>query len=216
MKPYIAYMDTKRFRDVYLVAEEDDDILNTQYIIISTKIKKRGDKKNIIIANAFLYPDASVMMETDKVSMKEAYFDQLENHALSFLGSLIRGTLEENFRIVFMSTRKEYKMMPYLKWLSEFVWRVFKYPIMEYGDIFLGEKVKFNKQKVLKLTKKIMEEDREIEFRRNLQTVGGRERIKHQITLMTKKQLKQEMKRFSFNPKNCTKKEMKEILIDQL
>ena len=49
------YTDSKTFQNEFLTSESDNDILKTQYVIISQRIRKHdGSFKNIAIMNAML------------------------------------------------------------------------------------------------------------------------------------------------------------------
>ena len=111
------WMNSKVFQDVFLVNENDQDILNAQYVLVSTRIRKRESRKNIISANAILFPDADVCCTLTDEDFRERYFNQCHKNK-PFIATLIKGSIEENYNIIFMCTKKESKMK-YLKYLHQ-------------------------------------------------------------------------------------------------
>ena len=210
----IFTMSSKIFQDIFLNNETDDDILNTQYVIVSSRIRKKGSKnrKNIIIANALLYPNSDVYAETLEGRMIDRYQDQLED-ALPLFASLIKGSIEEGFNIVFLCTKKEYKHMPYLDWLAYYVYDKIGYPIYEYLSFVAGCKMlKYDKKKVIKKCNKILKEASDKKYLKNMMTPQGREIIRKEIDQMDKKELKKRVKKMGFDPKFLTKEQMRDIL----
>ena len=58
------WMNSKTFQDDFLSNERDKDILNAQYVLVSTRIRKGDGKyKNIIAASTTLYPNNSALMK---------------------------------------------------------------------------------------------------------------------------------------------------------
>ena len=131
------YMTSKVFRDEFLVNERDNDILDAQYVIASTRIRRRDKSiKNIIIANAILYPDPDVCSSYSTEEFKEKYFDQLDKSKY-FLATLIKGSIEEGYNIIFICSKNEGKMK-FLKYLSQFIYCEFDYPVYDYSTYANG------------------------------------------------------------------------------
>ena len=86
-------MDSKTFQNEFLVNETDKDILNAQYILVSTNIRKRTQAKNIITGYRYFYPNNAVFMCTNEDQMKDEYFNQLDA-SLPFIATLILGAIE--------------------------------------------------------------------------------------------------------------------------
>lgn len=210
----IYYMTSKVFQDYFLNNESDDSILEAQYVIVSSRIRRKSSyKKNIIISNAILYPSNLVYQETSDEMMRYRYYDQLED-ALPFIATLIKGALEEDFQIVFLWTKKEKKLFPYLDYLRDFVYDVFKFPIYEYKEYVLGcPIIEFNEKKVIKKCKKALKEQSKKIYLKNLQTPSGREKIKSDICSMPMKKLIKEVKRIGMYTDELSREDMEEILM---
>ena len=132
-------MDSKVFQNEFLTNERDDDILEAQYVIISTRIRKKNRKwENIINAQSMLYPDTFVYSSLDEETIMDRYYSQC-GKAVAFLATLIKGSIEEGFNIIFISTKKELKVFNYLSLLSTFIWLEFKYPVYNYSTDINGE-----------------------------------------------------------------------------
>ena len=208
----IFIMHSKTFQNEFLVNESDDAILDTNYIIVSSKIRKRTDRKNIISAYGLLFPENSVMMEMEEESMEEAYFDQLDKNGKGFLASIILGAIEKNFNIVFLCTKTEYTI-PYLKWIQDYVLLEFHYPIYEYKSYTNGcDLLAYDREKVVKKCKKTLKKISKKQFEEDKKTVGGREKIHQQFKKMSKKELKKELKKQNLYSKEMSKEEMVEML----
>ena len=211
----LYYMSSKIFQDIFLNNEPDDSILNAQYVIVSARIRKRSgtDAKNIIVANQLLYPNAYVYSELSEELARDRYYDQMEL-ALPFFASLTKGALEEDYQIVFLCTKKEYKGMPYLDWMADFIYKKFKFPVYEYLSFVAGCKlIDYDEKKVLKKCNKILKETSKKQYMKNVQTPQGREIIKKQIMKMSKKELKKKVKKLGMYHETLSKEDMRELLI---
>ena len=113
----MVWLTSKVFQNVFLKEEKDSDILKAQYVIVSTRIRKREEQDNIISAQSILYPNASVCSALTDDDLRERYLNQLMG-CKPFLATLIKGSIEEKYNIVFICTHKERKLK-YLQYLSE-------------------------------------------------------------------------------------------------
>ena len=150
-------MDSKVFQNEFLTNERDDDILEAQYVIISTRIRKKNRKwENIINAQSMLYPDTFVYSSLDEETIMDRYYSQC-GKAVAFLATLIKGSIEEGFNIIFISTKKELKVFNYLSLLATFIWLEFKCPVYNYSTYINGEELKdWDPQAVLKKCNKVL------------------------------------------------------------
>ena len=205
-------MHSKTFQNEFLENESDKVILDTNYIIVSTRIRKRSDTKNIISAYGFLFPDNRVMMQNMEEDMKDEYFEQLDERAKGFLASIIIGSIEQKFNIVFLCTKEEYTI-PYLRWIQEFVLLEFGYPIYEYKSYTNGCKLlAYDKDKVLKKCKKTLKQLSKNQYEENKKTESGRKEILELFKKMSKKKLVKELKKKGLYSKEMTKEEMVEMM----
>ena len=210
----ICYMNSKVYQNEYLEIEDDKDILKTQYILVSTKIKKRNEK-NIISGYTFFYPRNSVFEYTDEADMKEEYFNQLDTQ-IPLLATLILGSIEERYTIVFLCTKSESKL-DYLSWLAEYVETVFKYPMINYHHyINWGDVMSYDEKQVAKTCKTVLKKSSKINLEKNKRTKRGRKTLERQVDSYDKKRLKKELKKRGLYSDTLTKTEMKELLLINL
>jgi len=90
---------------------------------------------------------------------KDKYLDQLESNK-AFFATLIKGSIEEKYNIVFLDTYREEKNMHFLEYLSEFIYIHFGYPCYDYKYYSLGisSLIKYNKKEVLSICNKYLKE----------------------------------------------------------
>lgn len=208
----IYYMDSKTFQNEFLVNETDKDILNAQYILVSTNIRKRTQAKNIITGYRYFYPNNAVFMCTNEDQMKDEYFNQLDT-TLPFIATLILGAIEEKYMIIFLCTKNETKLN-YLEWFSDYVYTVFDYPVYDYKAYTNWcELIEFDKEAVAKKCRKTLKRASEINYNKNIQSKKGRKVLESQISQYSKKELKKQLKKRGLYSPNLTKEEMREFLM---
>lgn len=202
-------MDSKVFRNEFLTRERDKDILDTQYVIISTRIRKRDSKfMNICVYNSKLYPASSVLMCKTEEDMNDEYNEQLENE-LVVLATLVMGCIEEGYNIVFMCTEQESKLN-YLRYLSEFIYSRLGYPVYDYSLFINGRSriMKWDENSVKKKCKKIIKQAKSKRFEENLRTEKGRKQNVKSFSQLSKKEMKKHLKSRSLYYDGMSKAEM--------
>ena len=204
----LVWMTSKDFQNIFLKNEKDKDILNAQYVISSLRIRKRKEHDNIISAQSILFPGANVCSALTDEDMRERYLNQLVS-AKPFLAALIKGSIEEKYNIVFLCTKNEGKMK-YLKYLSEFVYLEFGYPIYEYKKFANGSAVilDYNEKKVLKICNTILKKAKDNQFKKDITTKEGRKRIAKDFKKMSKSELKKNLKSRNLYTKGMSKSDM--------
>lgn len=209
----MVYMNSKEFNEIYLNHEYDGDILKAQYVIVSNRIMvHNSDRENIISARSLLFPGFEVCSKIDEVEFKKAYMDQLSG-CMPFLATLIKGSIEEGYDIIFLCTKKEDKMH-YLRYLSLFIaYSFYGYPVYNYTAFVAGCKLsKYNEQKILKKCNKILNEAKENEFSSKLKSERGRAELLKRFKNMDKKELKEMCKKEDLYRKGMSKSEMIDVL----
>ena len=130
----LFWMDTETFVLKFLQKEDDFDILESYYVLVSYKARvgEKSKEKSGTIENAtaLLYPDSDVLYQSGK-DYRSEYWSQLERKALPFLAMLIDGSIRKGYNIVFLCTPRERKEH-YLEYLAQFVKRRFGYPMYNY------------------------------------------------------------------------------------
>ena len=188
----IYYMHSKTFFEHFLDNESDRDILNAQYICVSTHIRRKDTKmENIICLKSILYPDTSVFNKGSFEDMRDEYHEQLSNDdATTLIAELIRGSIEDNLNIVLICTKSEWKLK-YLKWLAEYIMLEFDYPVYNYLKYIQGcPLLKYDREKVLKSVKPITESAQKKLFNEERKSKKGQKRIIENYRSMSKKELK--------------------------
>lgn len=204
----IFWMTSKTFRDDFLVNEKDQDILDVQYILVSTRIGTSSLEENIISVKNILFPDARVCSATDDDIFKERYYEQIEKNE-TFIATLIKGSIEEGYNIVFLCSKAE-KKMKYLEILSDFIFIKFGYPCYEYKKYSEGISpiLKYNKDKVLSKCDKLIDRAKEEKLKNNLKSKKGIKKILKSYKKLSKNELKKILKDNSIYIKGMNKKEM--------
>ena len=206
-------MHSETFFEKYLNNESDRDILKAQYVCVSTHIRRRDtDVENVICMNNILYPTSSVLNRGTFEDMRDVYHEQLRDDALPLLAELIRGSIEDNLNIIFICTKKEWKLK-YLKWLAEFIILEFDYPIYNYRKYIQGcPLIEYDKTEVLKNVKSITNKAKKKLFENERKSKAGRKRILHEYKSMSKKELKKLCIEEELYYEGMSKQEMLDIL----
>ena len=207
----IYYMNGKTFQKTFL-NENPSAILKTQFILVSSRIRKNGKHENVMSCNQLL-PDKRIMAdyrnELDPDYFIKEYRKQLDRHKL-LLAIIIKGVIEENFTIVFLCSELEWKLK-YMKELVSFVEEQFQYPIYDYKKYKEGKQsiVPFDSDYVVRTCNKIIEHERKEQRRKDMKTPAGRQNI---VDNMAKDEMIDELKKMHLYVKGMTKKEMREML----
>ena len=208
----LFWMTSKVFRDVFLMNEDDRDILKAQYITVSTRIFRKQHAENIINGKNMLYPDPNVCMALDDEEFRDRYMNQLAN-VRPFLSTLIKGSIEEGYNIIFICTKAENKLH-YLKYLAEFIYMDFNYPCYEYSNYASGASklIKYDKKKVLKICNKNLNKAKEKHREKQMTTDEGRKEIMKDYKKMKKKELEKILKGRNLYSEDMDKSDMLEMI----
>lgn len=206
------WMDSKVFQNVFLVNERDQDILKAQYVLVSTRIRKRDHKDNIISANSILFPNAHVCSALTDDDFHDRYMTQC-NSSKPFIATLIKGSIEEGYNIIFLCTKKENKMK-YLQYLSDFIFLEFGYPVYEYKLYSSGASQlrSYKKDKILKKCNKILKEAKDTNYQKEILTEDGRKRIIKDFKSMKKSELRKNLEKRNLYQEGMSKKDMIEMM----
>lgn len=205
------YMNSKTF-NTFLDSESDNDILHSQYVIISSRIRIKKSKDNIIQAKNILFPDANVCSKLTDDDMELAYYKQLDMNR-AFLAALIKGSIEEGYNIIFLCTKNESKIK-FLEYLSNYIYLNFGYPVYEYEKYLTGisKLIKYNKHKVLKKCDKEIKHAKTKAEDRAKKSSNGRKELMKEYAQMSKKELKKILKKKSLYYDGMDKSEMLEMI----
>ena len=208
----LFWMTSKVFRDIFLMNENDRDILKAQYVTVSSRIVYKERRKNIINGRNLLFPDPNVCMGIDDEEIRERYMNQLAN-VRPFLSTIIKGSIEEKYNIIFICTKSENKLH-YLQYLSEFIYMDFGYPCYEYSKYASGasQLIKYKKDKVLKICNENLEKAKKKHQESQMTTDEGRKEIMKDYKKMKKKELRKILEARNLYSENMDKKDMLEMI----
>lgn len=209
----IIYMNSKTFQDMYIVEEKKKDILDAQYVLISTRIRKHSDKyKNILVAVNSLYPNSDTMSKLYSNEQKKAYFKQLDNR-IDFISLIVKASIKEDYDVVLICSKNEWKLK-YMKWLAEYIMDRFGCPVYNYKKLKEGKikKVKFDEKKVLKKCKKHVENKFNNEIEKLSKTKQGRKQIIDKYKSLEKSDLIKLTKKEGLYKKGMSRRDMLDVL----
>lgn len=205
-------MDSKVFRDEFLVNEDDDDILDMQYVIISNRIRKRDSKyKNIALYYNILYPNTQVLFRKTEEDFEEEYYKQLEENIAAIV-TLVMACIDEGFNITFITTHREMKL-GFLQYLADFIYNRLGYPVYDY-TLYANKrsrKMNWNKKNVKKQCEKILKKFKKERYRENLKTEKGREQNTRAFACLSKKEMIKELKSRNLYRDGMSKADMVEM-----
>lgn len=208
------FMDGETFLKQY-IKEDPRKVLRTQFVIVSSTIRKCGryDNKNVINANNMLMPGDQLIIDYDDYkhdkNYRDAYFESLDEHK-AFLSTLIKYAIEENYTIVFLCGKRE-KKYNYLKLLQKYVDEIFEYHIYDYKKYKDGKESvrEFNPSYVLHICDKEIKKTAKRRKENMLKNKDGRKKL---FSSMSKKELKKELKKRDLYVPDLTKNEMIDML----
>ena len=207
----IYYMNGKTFQKTFL-NENPSAILKTQFVLVSSRIRKTGKHENVISCNQLL-PDKRIMADyrndLDPEFFMKEYRKQLDKNKV-LLAIIIKGVLEENFTVVFLCTELEWKLK-YMQELAKYVEEIFQYTMYDYKKYKEGKQsiIPYDSDYVLHRCDKIIEKSRKEQRRKDMKTYTGRQNI---VNSMSKDEMIDQLKTMHLYAKGMTKKEMREML----
>ena len=210
----IYYMDSKEFTHKYLANESDQDILDTQYILVSSRLRTTGKWENSISAYSTLFPEAEVL---DAWYLKngvweEFYIAQLDSN-VTFLATTIRGVIERDYNVVLLNSHKERKVFDYISFIADYIYSVFGYPVYNYSDYIKGKYklIPYDKAKVYKICRDIMKETKESGILKELHNPAYREDAIKRLK-KDSKYMKKLLKKNGLYSKGLSKDEMIDLM----
>lgn len=206
-------MNGQTFLDKY-IHEDPELVLRTQYVIVSSLIRKAGRYENqVIVANNVLYPPERLILDTEDYKSEDyviEYTEYLTRGALPFLATLVSYTLDNSDNIVFLCGKKEWEKR-YLQILKKVVLEEFGFHIYDYKKVKSGKEkiVEDNESSVSSICRKILKDAKKAREEKQLSTDKGRQEY---IEELDKSKLEKELKRRNLYVKSMSKSEMKETL----
>lgn len=194
----------------FLECESDTTILNCQYCIVSSRIRLRSrDLSNTVNLGNILFPNQSVLVADGEEEFDERYYRQLKQHKV-LLAQLVLLSEQKGDHVIFLQTKFE-KKLGYMKCLRAYIRGEFGCPIYDYEFFTLctdDDFEPYNREKVIKKCKKIIEKNENKQHHEALQTQEGRERLIKEIEEMSKKKLVKKCKKEGLYREDMTKDDM--------
>lgn len=206
-------MNGKTFLKEY-INENPRRVLKTQFVIVSSTIRKTGKYEDQVInMNSLMYPSMELIYDHDDYKNNSdyqyGYFSQLDECKPSF-ATLIKYAIEENGTIVFLCGHSERKYY-YLNLIQKYVMEVFDFPIYDYKKFKDGKiKIKkYNIDNVIDKCNEVLKSAAESQKENEMRTKRGRDNI---ILNMRKDDMKKELKKRDLYVKGMSKSEMIDML----
>lgn len=169
----VLTMSSEEFKH-FLELETDENIMECQYCIISTRIRlgRRGKSvfNNCCNLSEYLYPNATSIRYLYEDAFDDVYTDQLENNS-ELIANIIAISEKKNKTIIFIYTKSEDKLH-YMTVFKNYLWEKFKLPVYSYSEFLTLPKKKFKKYDKDKVIKKI-DKVRKVGMKKRLTTAGS-------------------------------------------
>lgn len=209
----IYYMDTKTFASTYLDNEDDQDILDAQYILVSTRIRTSNETETAI--NGYLlFPHMEILDAWyNKIDIwAELYTEQLDSNIV-FIATIIRGVIEKGYNVIFLNSHREKKNLDYLTFIANYIYDTFGYPVYNYKDYYKGKYklIKYDKAKVYEKCVKIMEDGEEKGYLKGLHDPLNRDYTMKKL-MKRPKYMKKLLKKNGLYTKGLSKEEMIDLM----
>lgn len=206
-------MNGKTFLSTY-INEDPKKVLDTQYVLVSSMIRKSGRYENQVVnAATALYPSERLIIDYSDYTDPDycnQYMEQLKRDAKPFLASLISYVLDNDATVVFLCSEKEWKRR-YLKLIRKFVKEEFGFHIYDYKKVKSGKEktVEIDESAVYDRCQHILKKAQKEQKERMLSSNKGREKYFKELS---KSDLKKELKKRGVYIEGMDKSEMIETL----
>lgn len=202
------------FEKVFLNNEYDKIILETQFVIVSTRIRKRTNaNQNIVVGTNALFPEMGYFcLERGSEEARMEYFKQL-NANKPFLSSLVKGSIEKGFNIFFICSDNEWKESGHLQLLREYIMETFYYPVYNYKKYVNGCPLyQYDEKYTLKICNSILKIVKRRSEEAARRSEKGRYAIMKKMKKKDKSKLIKRVKKIGLYRKGMGKDEMIDII----
>ena len=200
----IYFLDTKTLVETFTKEHTRKEILDTEFVIVSTRIHSKVEKN---IFNSELYQEKLIFSldgddsNRDYEIVKRGLMDN--ERVVKFLIKLMTFVLVEKRTVVLLCSPNEMKT-GYLRLVAKVIENTFSYPVIDYKKerekTFYYDPVVVAKK--IKVTEKYL-------LAHLLEDESNR---KEAVKLMSKKEMKKELKKLDLYHKDMTKSDMKDML----
>lgn len=200
--------------NVFLKNESDTVILESQFVIVSTRIKKRtNSNENIVVGTKSLFPGVDFYgVDPRSKDAKLAYYKQLDA-SRPFLAALVKGSIKKKYNIFFICSDKEWEFQRYLKYLKKYIIRTFAYPVYEYVKYVNGCALyDYDEEYTLKICKNILKAVKREAYLASRRTEIGRQRLMKNYKKKTSKSLTKQVKKIGLYHEGMRRDEMLDVI----
>ena len=196
-------MDTKTLVEDYTNDHTREEILNTEFVIVSTRIQA-GKEENVFKSG--LYSERVIFALDGEYDRDfEIVYDKImkSTEMLGFIIKLMTFVLVEKRTVVLLCSPCEMKTK-YIELVSNVIETLFKYPVIDYKK----DKYKtfhYDPVVVAKRIKKMSNYLADI-------LLEDEDNRKKAVKMMSKKEMKKELKKLDMYHKDMSKSEMKDML----
>lgn len=222
----VYFMDGKTLITKYLVDRTPDEVLDTQFVIVSSEIVKgsftEGESKVLgsrVCNGSIMMPDIAIILDNKDYEDSEyakAYIEKLDNNK-GLIATLIKGYYELDCDIVFVCAHNERKYK-YLNLLAEYVKKEFLgFTIYDYkktGPLKRkSDKLSDKELDTLMMCDDIVKNIKRDTYKKMMATRAGRRRW---VQDLSKKRVKKELKNRDEYESGMSEPDMRRALLDLL
>ena len=200
----IYFLDTKTLVETFTKEHTRKEILDTEFVVVSTRIQSKKEKN---VFNSELYQEKLIFSldgddsNRDYEIVKRGLMDN--ERVVKFLIKLMTFVLVEKRTVVLLCSPNEMKT-GYLRLVAKVIENTFSYPVIDYKK----EREKTFYYDPVVVAKKI----KAIEKYLLAHLLEDESNRKEAVKLMTKKEMKKELKKLDLYHKDMTKSDMKDML----
>lgn len=210
----IFIINSSDFEKIFLNNEDDSFILDTQFVIVSTRIKKKSNSnENIVIATNILYPEYDFFCVEPKSELaKEGYYRQLGN-AKPFLSALIKGSIKKGYNIFFICSDNEWKTFGYLKYLKDYIIDTFSYPVYSYKKYVNGCSLyEYNEKYTLNFCNSILKNIKKDRYENLRRSEKGKYKLMREYKKYSRRDLIKRVKKIGVYHDGMSRSDMLDII----
>lgn len=210
----ILSMSSKTLDRIYMANEKKSIVLNSSYVIISTKIRIKNSKAypNIKCFNNALYPTNEVAERSlDNDIYRDNYIKQLSQpQCLLTIANLVKFAYDSDYPMIILASPTEYNKCLYIKILGKFIEAKFGYPVINYkkNPDVLHTMEDYKSKDCYEKVKKIIKKCRKKVHEEHLKTSDGQAIIRHMASNASKKKLKKILDKRGLYKDGLSKEEM--------
>lgn len=206
-------MNGKTFLTTY-IKEDPRLVLETQYVVASSLIRKAGRyEKQVINAANILYPPSLMIIDYEDYKDPEyeaRYSDHLREVAKPFMATLVQYCLDSSANVVILCAKKEWQYR-YLQILKEFILEEFGFHIYDYKKVKKGKEkiVEDDDAAVAAICRKVLKKAKKNRIALQKMSERGRDQY---VNELDKSEMIKKLKKKNLYVKGMSKSEMMETL----